>query len=273
MSESMQHPRKLTTQQQALLRLIYKYRFATTILLAQNTHKKSAASIHPRLVTLEQLGYIGRYFNSRYRQLNRSAEYYLTPQGLRALKSDNLRGLHEKAIKNSYTDGRASKSFISRSLTIYEIAQKLEQLDGLRYFTKRELADDAFSYFPSPLPDGFMSWNRREETRRFFIEYIDETTPTFVTERLIIRYLEYAESGNWDVTGFEIPPVLLVAANGSTEKRLQKQITRRMDIADVSEPQFYTTTLTALKEANGEEVAIWSDVTDPDDLLSFIDLD
>lgn len=272
MSESMQHPRKLTTQQQALLRLIYKYRFATTILLAQSTQKKSAASIHPRLVTLEQLGYIGRYFNSRYRQLNRSAEYYLTPQGLRALKSDNLRGLHEKAIKNSYTDGRASKSFISRSLTIYEIAQKLEQLDGLRYFTKRELADEAFSYFPSPLPDGFISWKRGEETQRFFIEYIDETTPTFVTERLIIRYLDYAELGNWDVTGFEIPPVLLVAANGSTEKRLQKQISRRMDIADASEPQFYTTTITALKNVEGSKEAIWTDANEPDDLVLLEDI-
>ena len=266
----MQHPRKLTTQQQVLLRLIYKYRFATTILLAQSTNKKSAASIHPRLVTLEQLGYIGRYFNSRYRQLNRSAEYYLTPQGLRALKSDNLRGLHEKAIKNSYTDGRASKSFISRSLTIYEIAQKLEQLDGLRYFTKRELADDVFSYFPSPLPDGFISWNRGDETRRFFIEYIDETTPTFVSERLIIRYLEYSELGNWDVTGFEIPPVLLVAANGSIEKRLQNQIRKRIDIADASDPKFYTTSFTALKVTSGGEMVIWSDPIEPDELLGLV---
>lgn len=58
--------------------------------------------------------------------------------------------------------------------------------------------------------------------------------------------------------------ILCVAENGSVEKRLIKQIQRALykTEADVS---FYTT---SLKAALNKDRAVWSDVLEPEELLS-----
>jgi hypothetical protein len=166
-----------------ILALLYKFRFGTTELLAESLDMKDKSFIFRRLVTLQEQDYLARHYGSSYKLRGQLAAYYLLPKGLRILQEyRQLDGLDDKAIKNSYKNKNASEQFISNSLILYRLHNRLTSNYGkLQFFAKPELT--TYEYFPKPLPDAFLSIVIGKETRRFFLDFIDSSIPSFAIDK------------------------------------------------------------------------------------------
>src|SRR5476649_2263601 len=75
----------LNPKQLDLLRLLYRFRFATSLHLANALHLKPD-TINQRLQILLDQEYIGRHYDGQYKIHGKPAEYFLVENGIKALK-------------------------------------------------------------------------------------------------------------------------------------------------------------------------------------------
>jgi len=256
------HHKKLNTKQLDILRLLYRFRFATSHLLTQTLSLKDKSKMNQRLRILTKQEYIGRNYTSEYRLQGRHASYYLSTKGIKALKGlgDDVK-YSSSALHNIYKDKAASNQFISHNLEVFATFCQLKNQygDDLRFFTKNQLAK--YDYFPNPLPDAYIRLNDKQ----FFLEILHSKRPFFIVTRRIKQYITYIENGAWQTTDSELPSVLLVCDNATLQKRLYKRIAQTINSVS-DEIGFYTTTTDKLRDISQNE-AIWHDISEPDEVL------
>ncbi|MBM3209724.1 hypothetical protein FJZ39_00035 [Candidatus Saccharibacteria bacterium] len=243
--EEEKKERKLNKGQVEVLKLLYRYRFTTSELLAKATDQRYLQVARSRLVTLEKQGYIGRRYDSSYKLLGKFAAYYLLPKGLQYLKS--IDGTELQVIKMIYNDRKASDKFVDFCLSVCRVAQALSSLYGeeARIFTRTELLN--YGYFPQPQPDLYFSI-KRKTMRHYFVDVYDDSTPAFVMTKKIKRYAEHYESGEWESTGSDYPEVIVACTSPIAEQRLRKKLLQ----SATNDITVYTCTIAGL-ESSGED--------------------
>lgn len=243
--EEKKKERKLNKGQVEVLRLLYRYRFITSELLARFENQKHLQVTRSRLATLEKQGYIGRRYDSSYKLLGKFAAYYLLPKGLQYLKSIDV--AEPQAIKMMYNDRKASDKFVDFCLSVCRTAQALISFYGEEagVFTRTELLD--YDYFPQPQPDLYLSI-KRKTTRHYFVDLYDNATPAFVLVKKIKKYAEHEESGEWESTGSDYPEVIIACVSPAAEQRLRKKLLEAA-MGDIS---VYTCTINGL-ESDGQD--------------------
>ena len=85
----VKYRRPLNKQQVRTLHLLYWYRFCTSKQLARSFDKASSKAIQNKLQILEAQELIGKRYDKSYKLAGRSAEYFITPKGARALEKAN----------------------------------------------------------------------------------------------------------------------------------------------------------------------------------------
>ena len=235
--------RKLNKGQVEALKLLYRYRFTTSELLAKAENQKHLQVTRSRLATLEKQGYIGRRYENSYKLLGKFASFYLLPKGLQYLKSIDV--AEPRAIKMMYNDPKASDQFVDFCLAVCRTAQALISFYGeeARMFTRTELLD--YDYFPQPQPDLYMSIHRKP-LRHYFIDLYDDATPAFVLVKRIKKYIEHHESGEWESTSSDYPEVIVACVSDKAEQRLRKKLLEGAG-GDIT---VYTCTITGLESGS-----------------------
>jgi hypothetical protein len=217
--------KQLNASQLEVLRVLYRYRFASRDLTAQYFNKKD---MYRQLRVLEDRGFIGRRYELNYRLAGKPAAYYLKPDGLRELQQVN--GPIEANIKNLYRVTQVSEEFINHCLSIFSISLHLRQMESkTKFFTKIDLQKDDYSYFPSPLPDAYIRIN----DDHYFLHYADSLKPLFAIIKWLKLLKEYCESGIWDDTGTDFPIVVVVLQDSKYAKKLSRFMERNLDDMDV----------------------------------------
>lgn len=241
--EEKKKDRKLNKGQVEVLRLLYRYRFTTSELLAKVENQKHLQVTRSRLATLVKQGYVGRRYNSSYKLLGKFAAFYLLPKSLQYLKS--IGEAEPQAIKMMYNDRKASDKFVDFCLSVCRTAQALISFYGeeTKMFTRTELLD--YDYFPQPQPDLYMSI-KRKSVRHYFVDLYDDTTPTFVLVKKIKKYVEHYESGEWESTDSDYPEVIIACTSGKAEQRLRKKLLE----ATTGDITVYTCTIADLESGN-----------------------
>ncbi len=85
-------------------------------------------------------------------------------------------------------------------------------------------------------------------------------------DKKVAAYVDFFDGDSWQaVAGNNLPNLLLQCESGSTEKRVQRQIARQLSDEVL---ECYTSTYLSLANANTNEYAIWSDVSEPENLVS-----
>jgi hypothetical protein len=267
--------RALTTKQLKLLETLYDYRFGTTDLLARSLGLKDGRYIHTRLDSLLKQGYIGRNYESTYKQRGLPAAYYLLSKSFPNLKKQD--GIDPAVLKNIYKDRTASARFIAHNLAVFSTSDSLDMLYGNRlgFVTRTRLRMSRYPYLPYPIPDGFMSFKRnagpRARSRYFLVLVMDDEIPLFVHTKNLKRYVDYIESGSWEnATNVKLRGVLILCQSLNLLKRLRQKIARLID--DEEAPRFAFTTATALTRASQEDAAIWQLTSRPLEVLSLEDI-
>ncbi|MFI5270948.1 MAG: replication-relaxation family protein [Candidatus Saccharimonadales bacterium] len=265
---STKHRKEISSSQIEVVELLFKYRFCSVELLRSSLSLQTKAGLYRKLAILIDKGYVGKRYDKSYRILGKPAVYYLLPKGLSELrKLPKHESIDDNLIKYAYNDKRiTSEQFIKHSLNIYKTSLQLTRLyPVLKFFTKREIK--GLSYLPKNLPDAFVSLklDNQTEPSRFFLDLIPDSMFGRELNKKVAAYIDFFEGDSWQaVAGNSLPRLLLLCENGTTEKRVQRQLARQMYDEEL---ECYTSTFLSLANANASEYAIWSDVLDPDDLI------
>lgn len=249
----------VTAKQLYLLKLLYKFRFATRELL-EGSKQQDRSIMRKRLNLLLKLEYIGRNYDASYRQLNKPASFYLKPQAIKLLKTQP--NLANSVLQNAYKDKTAGQAFIVHCLNIFTIYRKLQGLygDNLSFYSRSELAN--YDHFPDKPPDAFIKIGDDE----YFLDLIEADTPSFTIRRRLQSYIENDDSGNWPEDAY--PTLLSICETPGQERRLQRLLSKQLAVSDADEIEAYTTTLKAMLNAPSAETKIWSDVSDPEEPIA-----
>lgn len=263
----------VNSSQISLLELVYKYRFVSRSLVAESLGITYGSSLHERLEVLVKHKYLGRRFEKRNRLQGIPAAYYLTPDGLRTLRDvPGHEAITDAVIKGSYNDKTVGMNFVVDVLNVYKYTNLLKQhYPALKIFTKRDLA--RYTYFPPQPPDAVLSLpsDDPKQPKRFFFDVIPDRLPRHALDRRIANYCEFFDEGGWDVTGSELPVILLLAESGTTEKRMQRTVRMQLNRSDMEELPVYTSTIKALEHMIAD-ATIWTSVEDTDELAALSSL-
>jgi hypothetical protein len=241
--------RPLNTEQLAVLRWLYSVRFSTSKQIAKHLKKPNHKAIQNKLQILEARRYISKHYDASYRLQGRPAEYFLTPLGGRQLAPDDR---NESATKAIYKNKTVSADFISHCLTVADTALLLKAIygDTIKIFSRYALTE--YSYFPTWPPDLFLSLKNPDgkKVRRYFLDIWDGTQPFFVGVRKARNYITYATDGDWPCEHGDLPIVLMICPDEQTQKKLNRQIHRAVEEADMwNEIIFVTITREELETA------------------------
>jgi hypothetical protein len=223
------------------------------------------------LKTLFDKKYLGRHYEKSYKFLGKGASYYLVDRGLRRLRDEP--GINKSALRAMSKNKLLSTPFVDHNLDIAEayLALRNSYPGTFHMFTKSE--QGSFDYFPNPKPDLYL--NRIKPTRSHRREYmLDVLThdPLFIIKKRIAVYMEHYDDGEWEAAAdTDYPAILIVVKDSRVEKQLQEHTARRLEGQGLDgELSIYTTTIKALLDEQSQETAVWSDVLEPEDLVSFL---
>ena len=244
--------RPLNQKQYQLLKLIYKFRFVTSELLASENKNKQRV-IHQRLKVLLDQEYIYRHFNGSYRLQNRPAAYCLAPDGIKWLKANTK--LSKKVLHAAYRDRSAGQPFIEHCLNIFRVYNKFKELylGRLSFFTKSEhsgLTSDAYL---------------QDKPGQIYLMFVfDGLINSIGMRKKLQQMMQFYE----DADETEPEAVLCICENARIEKSLQKQASRLKDYADF-DSDILTTSLKALL-GSGINSPIWTNVDEVDELSQLL---
>lgn len=265
------HRKKLNTDQLAVLELLYKFRFGTNDLFAQYFRKKDRSFVYKRISILHEQGLVGRRFEPSYRLAGKPAAYFLTPAGARLLQVRRQSDEPEINIKAIYKDKTVKDDFVSRCLDIFAAYNLLKWRHGdkLQFFTRADLNNGHYDYFPQPLPDAYIRLQLNGKEKQYFLNFYYDKQPFFALVKKVKKYIEYAESGAWDDTGTALPVYLAVCESQSLQKRLQKRMAASLaESWSVEQGMSLTTKAQLFSDA----LQIWQPASDPDLLVELTHL-
>jgi len=221
--------KELTKKQKEIILLLGSFRFINTNQFQKIFNHKDPHRIKVWLNDLINKGYIKtNYSRNTFQEGNHPAVYFLLTKSIKILKK-------EKESKSSnlewiYKEGIRSERFINSSILItdiylYFLSQIIKGTE-LNFFTKTNLKE--FDYFPDVLPDAYISIKNKSKTQRYFLNYFDNLTPTFVLKNSIKEYIKYSQEFKWEEnTGKLLPKIIFVCSNNNTLKKLESYTKQR----------------------------------------------
>lgn len=230
----------LTTKQQTILNLLYRFRFATSEQLSKALNITKASTNKRLKLLLEQ-----ELIDRKYSRISREhAAYYLSAKGIDELKRISKQKYLSKVLRNARRDGENSVQFISHCLGVFDVYNKLRASYGseLQFFTKSQMV--AVAYFPKQLPDAHVQLGA-SDTKLFLLELVNESQPFFLATRAIIRYINYADKGDWP-SRYDFPKLLVVCDSLALQKRLVKKMRYKIENLNNDEISVYITNLNDL---------------------------
>jgi hypothetical protein len=196
----MQLP-KITKKQQEILRLLYTYRCLNRIQIQALLHHKNRKTINVWLSDLRDKHYVEWIYSTDFEQKTKPAIYYLSINGVRYLRSTGDYPAAE--IRKRYYESSRSTGFISRSVTLADIAIELrgKSNEDVRYtclaFAAYSLPGNQFRFLAnddSPIhPDLCYTKQVGTETKTYLLELLDATLPRYRVRRRLKTYVEYLD--------------------------------------------------------------------------------
>ena len=266
MKQSIRHY-PLNPKQIHILKLIYKFRFVTAPLLAEYKGLKSRKAMYTALERLLKQEYLGKRTDSNSLFQNKGGRYFLTSQARKLLRTDY--GVPEKNLETLSKNKSVSEGFVDKQVDVLRLFLNLGRIypDIFDMFTKTELA--IHDYFPKPTPNLYL--NRFQPTQdNKHNEYLLDLLlydPLFLLKKRVDTYIEHYDSDEWeDEAKTKYPGILLVCPDSSIEFKIQNYVKKVLEDRGMDDEMFfYTTTLRAL---GGAEEQVWSNVFEPEKLIS-----
>ena len=204
----------ITPKQQAILELLYTYRFLNRIQIQQLLGHKDKRRIISWLKDLRDKQYVDwRYDATDFIAKSQPGIYYLSLNGIRYLRS--LDEYPNEELRKRYKEPTCSQVFIGRCLLIADccIALQAKSTDELRYacVLSAEYIDPTSDYhFLDELkPHLFFSKQQANETTNYVLENFEPTLPRYQLRKRLKDYVDYLAS-DWDEDNGSVPIALFI---------------------------------------------------------------
>lgn len=235
MNTEPKYRRPLNNHQLQLLKTLYKFRCATTGLIAETQGANYVRTILGRLQILEDQSYIGKKYDSSYKIERRPASYHLLIKGIRVLKT--LPGINQAAIKSLYYDRTAKDSQIEHYLQVFQLYNETKRAypDQFKFYSRTELIGK--DYLPDPLPDALLTQRNPSNTKPndFFLDRIEQSLSYKLLISRIRKYVAFAESETWEKKKHsDFPTLIFVCENKLVQKRVSFQLNKALDTTFVN---------------------------------------
>lgn len=230
---------KITPKQLHILLLIYRYRFLDRTHIQRFLNHKDRKRINVWLKDLTDRNFIGRIYSTKLKANTKPAIYHLATKSRQILLEREETS--EKLLQRVYRDKNASLRLIHHSLLLADIylllSTKQAEAEKLHFFTKVDLVNHY--YLPYQRPDAYIASESKYETKRYFLEIIDEGTPRFILRNKIASLIEYFEDETWqNRTRHPNPALLFVCPNQASKDFLNKHIAQVLE-EETSDLQFF----------------------------------
>ena len=265
--DNVKYRRPLNKQQLRVLFVLYWYRFCTSKQIAVSLKRSDPKAIQNKLQILEEQGFIGKRYDKSYKLMGRPAEYYLTPNGARALEAAQPDTTNPWATKSLYKNRTVSNEFLKHSVRVVDVAQRLRTLYGDKPWILPKSYMAKYSFYPKWTPDLHPKIPKRGETptKHYCVDVWDGSKPFFVSVRKTRNYVNFKESGDWQEDE-PYPAVLAICEDAYAQKKLGRQMKRILDDSWDDELVFATTTRRQLQEATKATDKIWLKVELDDEM-------
>lgn len=252
----------ITPKQLEILTLIYRFRFLNRHHIQSLLNHKDPRRINSWLKELTEKNILGRLYSTKLKENTKPAIYYLATKSSKILLEQE--DTNEKILRRAYRDKNASRKLITHSLFLTDVylllkEQTIKTKQELHFFTKTDLVEHY--YLPYNRPDAYISLKDKKQSKRYFLEIIDEGTPRFMLRKKISQYIDYFDEGTWNQrTLHDNPKLLFICPNQNIKDFLNRHIAQVLE-EETSDLQFFLSLKSAI-QAEGITPSTWQLVTE-----------
>jgi len=280
---------KLTTKQQDIIQLLYRYRFLNRIQLQQLMGHKDKRRIIAWLKDLRDKDYVEWIYSTDFMEKTKPAIYYIGINGVRYLKTvkwdDNgtLAPFYPLVeVRKRYKDNERSRTFIDRSMLIADCCMKLEKANTGNSKTKPHYTYTTEADYIDPDNDyHFLSEHetlrpnlcivKKEESKdqdealatNYLLEIFDGTLPRYRLRHRLKAYVTYLDDNEWE--GQEPQPIILLVFPNLNDLIYAKRRVKKLlldtyyEIEDIPEDIHIRFTTTEQLQKHGITTDIWEE--------------
>ena len=236
---------KLSQAQFDILTFLYRFRFLTSLQLQKLLKHSNIRLTNYHLKNLITQNIIGKHYSRSLGLANIPAVYYLSSGSIKLL--DDQVNFDKRALKRIYREKIRSQQFISHSSFMAEYylflrSESEKSKHTLHFFTKTDLL--AHPYLIHPLPDAYFARvDNQKETKRYFVEVVEDSSPRFALRKRIEQYCDYIDDGKFtEATGHNFPTLLFICPGYASLIYLKKHIARIYEETSLDQIEIYIAT-------------------------------
>ncbi|MEO6761571.1 MAG: replication-relaxation family protein [Candidatus Saccharimonadales bacterium] len=260
---------KITTKQQTILKLIYRYRFLNRVqiqaLLGHKSHKNTIVW----LKDLRQKQYLDWIYSTDFAEKTKPAIYYLNIDGLRYLTSTGDYPIEE--LRKRYREHSLKQPFIDRSILLADccISLMVNSVAGVSYsfVTHADYTDpgDQYHFFAETgliKPQLIIKKQERlpqtTKTTNYLLEVFDASLPQYRIRKRLKDYVKFLADGAWAGERDDPEPIILLVCPSLHVLIYAKWRVRKYleDIPSAADIKIQFTTTEILKQ-RGMTAEIW----------------
>jgi hypothetical protein len=279
---------KLTTKQQDIIKLLYRYRFLNRIQIQALMGHKNNRRIAQWLKDLRDKQYVEWiYDGDDFVNKTKPAIYYVGINGVRYLKTvqwdDNgtLAPFYPiEEVRKRYKDNERSRTFIDRSMLIADCCMKLEEANASKtkshytYITEADYIDpDSNYHFLAEhevlRPNLCIAKNEGSKendgavTASYILEIFDATLPRYRLRYRLKAYVTYLDDNEWE--GEEPQPIILLVCPNLNDLIYAKRRVKKLlldtyyEVEDIPEDIHIRFTTSEQLQKHGITAQIWEE--------------
>ncbi len=223
----------LTPKQQAILKLLYKYRFLNRIQTQKLLNHKDKRRIISWLKDLRDKQYVDWHYNpTDFIAKSQPGIYYLSLNGIR-----HLRGLNEypkKELRKRYKEPTRTQTFINHCLLMADCCIDLQtKSNGELTYTCVLSADyinldNDYHFLDELQPHLYFEKRQDEAVTSYVLENVESTLPRYQLRKRLKDYVEYLAS-DWDEANGQTPIALFICSNVADLLYMKRRIKKLLE--------------------------------------------
>jgi|SRR5581483_8479446 len=244
---------KLSSQQQRVLKLLFKFRFISAQLLAQ-VMGISRPGVYQALESLVEKELVTKVYKDEFRIDRKPAYYYLNKQGVTLVRK--LMNVKESVIHTLYKNDIATPEFIEHCLvtaSCYAILARSLPADT-ELFTKSEI--NRFSEFPKNRPDLYI---RTADGHEAIILIVDDR-PLYIARKRLDEIITHSEDEGWEDGDY--PHIGFILRSGNDKNSFLYTTRKKLEAMGMDKNEIYVLA-SHLKAFKGDSDRIWSNAFSP----------
>jgi len=238
---------KLTAWQQRVLKLLFKFRFLSTQLLA-DVMGISRRGAYQVLESLVSNGLVDKVYETDYRYAKKPAYYYLNKHGVTSVRK--LLDVKESVVHTLYNNPKAPEEFISHCLTVAACYVATVRLlpPETNILTKTEI--NKLTQFPKNRPDLYIKTPDGKEA----IVVVADNQPKYITQKRLDEIIDHSEDEGWPEGDY--PHICFILKDDHIKQNFLYTTNKKLEDIGFDEDEIHilATSLKSIKEGTGKRV-------------------